>query len=253
MHSQKIKKPKLKMKRGSVSKVQQVKLKVQEIYLSLIAEQTLSKEDIFEYYVNRIWFGSGNNTRGIQKAAQYFFGKDVSQLNLGESAFLAGCINAPDTYNPLNNLNSENTVDHLSLATKRRNVTLELMMNHGYITEEEYNLAANQKLEFAINYTETTSSDPNQAYITQTLEEVMELTGQDPAIIPMDIYTALNQDVQKQADEICNGNIVTFPNEAFDVGFSMIDNETGEIIAVGPGRRYHSDSVKVDNSTEPQQ
>lgn len=244
---------KIENEEGSVSKVQQVKLKVQEIYLSLIAEQTLSKEDIFEYYVNRIWFGSGNNTRGIQKAAQYFFGKDVSQLNLGESAFLAGCINAPDTYNPLNNLNSENTVDHLSLATKRRNVTLELMMNHGYITEEEYNLAANQKLEFAINYTETTSSDPNQAYITQTLEEVMELTGQDPAIIPMDIYTALNQDVQKQADEICNGNIVTFPNEAFDVGFSMIDNETGEIIAVGPGRRYHSDSVKVDNSTEPQQ
>ncbi len=244
---------KIETEEGSVSKVQQVKLKVQEIYLSLIAEQTLSKEDIFEYYVNRIWFGSGNNTRGIQKAAQYFFGKDVSQLNLGESAFLAGCINAPDTYNPLNNLNSENTLDHLSLATKRRNVTLELMMNHGYITEEEYNLAANQKLEFAINYTETTSTDPNQAYITQTLEEVMELTGQDPAIIPMDIYTALNQDVQKQADEICNGNIVTFPNDAFDVGFSMIDNETGEIIAVGPGRRYHSDSVKVDNSTEPQQ
>ncbi len=244
---------KIESEQGSITKVQQIKLKVQEIYLSLIAEQSLSKEDIFEYYVNRIWFGSGNNTRGIQKAAQYFFGKDVSQLNLGESAFLAGCINAPDTYNPLNNLNSENTIDHLSLATKRRNVTLELMLSHGYITEEEYNLASNQKLEFAINYTETTSTDPNQAYITQTLEEVMELTGQDPAIIPMDIYTALNQDVQKQADEICNGNIVSFPNEAFDVGFSMIDNETGEIIAVGPGRRYHSDSVKVDNSTEPQQ
>ena len=244
---------KIESEEGSVSKVQQIKLKVQEIYLSLIAEQSLSKEDIFEYYVNRIWFGSGNNTRGIQKAAQYFFGKDVSQLNLGESAFLAGCINAPDTYNPLNNLNSENTIDHLSLATKRRNVTLELMLSHGYITEEEYNLASNQKLEFTINYTESTSTDPNQAYITQTLEEVMELTGQDPAIIPMDIYTALNQDVQKQADEICNGNIVTFPNDAFDVGFSMIDNETGEIIAVGPGRRYHSDSVKVDNSTEPQQ
>lgn len=81
---------KIESEEGSVSKVQQIKLKVQEIYLSLIAEQSLSKEDIFEYYVNRIWFGSGNNTRGIQKAAQYFFGKDVSQLNLGESAFLAG-------------------------------------------------------------------------------------------------------------------------------------------------------------------
>lgn len=239
---------------GTITTVQKLKLKVQEIYLSLIAEQSISKEQIFEYYVNRIWFGSGNNTRGIQKAAQYFFNKDVSQLNLGEAAFLAGCINAPDTYNPLNNLNeADSTVDHLQAAQKRRNVTLELMLQHGYITEDEYNLASNQDLAFSLQYIEKTSEDSNQAYITQTLTEVMELTGQDPAIIPMDIYTALNQDAQKQADEICNGNIVQFPNEAFDVGFSMIDNETGEIIAVGPGRRYHSDSVKVDNSTDTKQ
>lgn len=52
--------------KGSLSRFDQVKLKVQEIYLSLIAEQSVSKEKIFEYYVNRIWFGSGNNTRGIQ-------------------------------------------------------------------------------------------------------------------------------------------------------------------------------------------
>ena len=245
---------KIETEQGSVSTVQKLKLKVQEIYLSLIAEQSINKEQIFEYYVNRIWFGSGNNTRGIQKAAQYFFNKDVSQLNLGEAAFLAGCINAPDTYNPLNNLNEANTTtDHLKAAQNRRNVTLELMMQHGYITEEEYNLASNQDISFSLQYIERTSDDPNQAYITQTLSEVMELTGQDPAIIPMDIYTALNQDAQKQADEICNGNIVQYPDEAFDVGFSMIENDTGEIIAVGPGRRYHSDSVKIDNSTDSKQ
>ena len=245
---------KLETEQGTITTVQKLKLKVQEIYLSLIAEQSINKEQIFEYYVNRIWFGSGNNTRGIQKAAQYFFNKDVSQLNLGEAAFLAGCINAPDTYNPLNNLNEANTtLDHLKAAQKRRNVTLELMMQHGYITEEEFNLASNQDLSFSLQYIERKSDDPNQAYITQTLSEVMELTGQDPAIIPMDIYTALNQDAQKQADEICNGNIVQFPNDAFDVGFSMIENDTGEIIAVGPGRRYHSDSVKIDNSTDTKQ
>lgn len=52
---------------GSYTTVDQIKLKVQEIYLSLIAEQTIDKEAIFEFYVNRIWFGSGGNTRGIQK------------------------------------------------------------------------------------------------------------------------------------------------------------------------------------------
>ena len=76
---------KIETEQGPVTTVQKLKLKVQEIYLSLIAEQSINKEQIFEYYVNRIWFGSGNNTRGIQKAAQYFFNKDVSQLNLGEA------------------------------------------------------------------------------------------------------------------------------------------------------------------------
>ena len=166
---------KLETEQGTVTTVQKLKLKVQEIYLSLIAEQSINKEQIFEYYVNRIWFGSGNNTRGIQKAAQYFFNKDVSQLNLGEAAFLAGCINAPDTYNPLNNLNEANTkLDHLKAAQNRRNVTLELMLQHGYITEEEFNLASNQDLSFSLQYIEKTNEDPNQAYITQTLSEVME-------------------------------------------------------------------------------
>ena len=70
---------KIQNEQGSISAFTKIKLKIQEIYLSLIAEQTLNKEEIFDYYVNRIWFGSGDNTRGIQKAANYFFNKDVSE------------------------------------------------------------------------------------------------------------------------------------------------------------------------------
>ena len=239
---------------GKFNKLANIKLKIQEIYLSLIAEQNIDKEDIFEYYVNRIWFGSGGNTRGIQKASHYFFGKDVSELNLNESAFLAGCINAPATYNPMNNINSENSeFDFLAAATKRRNVTLALMKQHGYITDEEYQLTRGTPLEFALDYKETITSNANQAFIDQTIEECKKLTGQDPSIIPMDIYTSLNQDVQKYADDICNGDVVPFPNEAFDIGFGVIDNKTGEIIAVAPGRRYHSDKIRIDNSMDRKQ
>lgn len=234
--------------KGSISKIEQVELKIQEIYLSLIAEQSISKEQIFEYYVNRIWFGSGGNTRGIQKAAQYYFSKDVSQLNLSEAAFLAGSVNAPDRYNPMNNLyDVEN--DHLAAATERRNETLMLMLNHGYITQTEYDLAVNTDIAYSINYSNASiTTDPNQAYIDQTIEEVSSLTGQDPSVVPMDIYSALNQDVQNQADQICAGNIVPWPDDALDTGFSVIDNASGEIIAVGPGRTYHTDVVKYDNS-----
>ena len=174
--------------KGSISKLDQVKLKIQEIYLSLIAEQSIGKEEIFEYYVNRIWFGSGNNTRGIQKASQYFFGKDVSQLNLSEAAFLAGCINAPGQYNPLANM-YDSEVDHLELAQERRNVTLQLMNQHGYISDNEYKLASSTDLSLALNYKEITSTDPNEAFIDQAIAETISLTGQDPGIIPMDIYT----------------------------------------------------------------
>ncbi|WP_289108283.1 transglycosylase domain-containing protein [uncultured Dubosiella sp.] len=237
---------------GKYNKLTQLKLKIQEIYLALIAEQSINKEDIFDFYVNRIWFGSGQNTRGVQKAAKYFFNKDVSELNLGEAAFLAGAINAPYNNNPLNNIDNGSEVDFLKAATERRNTTLRLMLQHGYITEEEYELAKNARLEFALQTNLTVKVDPNAAFIQQTIEECKTLTGQDPSIIPMDIYTSLNQDVQKQADEICNGNIVPFPNEAFDVGFAVIDNASGEIIAVGPGRNYHTNSER-DNSKDARQ
>ena len=245
---------KLLKENGSISKYEQVKLKVQEIYLSLVAEQSVSKEQIFEYYVNRIWFGSGNSTRGIQKACQYYFGKNVQDINLEEAAFLAGCINAPGQYNPLAN-ESDTTVDHLTAGQNRRNTTLDLMLQHGYITQTEHDLAVNTKLSYSLNPQVQTSDseDPNEAYIDMVIDEVKELTGQDPGVIPMDIYTSLNTSVQNEADKICKGETIAFPNDAFDVGFSVIDNSTGEIIAIGPGRTYHTDSTKINNANDRKQ
>lgn len=248
---------KLLEENGSISKLEKIKLKIQEIYLALIAEQTIDKEDIIEYYLNRIWFGSGRNTRGIQKAAKYYFNKDVTQLNLGEAAFLAGSINAPYTNNPLNNIHSvgdsTDTIDHLAAGQQRRNTTLELMLKHGYITEEEYNLEKSVDLAFALDWRETITIDPNQAYIDQVISEAAKLSGQDPAIIPMDIYTALNQSAQAELDKIMTGTVIPFPNEMIDFGTTIINNTTGEIIAVGAGRHYHSDSVKQDNSLNTRQ
>ncbi len=243
---------KISNEKGSVSKLDQIKLKIQEIYLSLIAEQTIEKEEIMEYYLNRIWFGSAGSTRGIQKAAKYYFNKDVSELNLPESAFLAGAINAPALYNPLNN-RSDSEFDHLAAATERRNTTLDLMLQHGYITQEEHDLAVNTDLALSLNYIPQVSTDANEAYINQVISEAIQLTGQDPAIIPMDIYTALNQDVQGEVDRVMNGEVIPFPNEAFDVGLAITNPQSGEIIAVGPGRRYHEQDVKQDNSINTRQ
>lgn len=245
---------KIEAEKGSVSKLDEVKLKIQEIYLALIAEQTIDKEAIFDYYVNRIWFGSGQATRGIQKAAQYYFNKDVSQLNLGEAAFLAGAINSPASYNPISN-KYDDSQDYLKNATNRRNVTLALMLDHGYITEEEYELAKNSRLEFALTETTMDNSNPYTPYIMQTIDECITLTGQDPNVIPMDIYTAMNPGAQQQCNAILAGQVgeVVFPNDQLEIGFSVIDNQSGEILCVAPGRQYGQGATDRDNSIDRKQ
>ena len=106
--------------------------------MELEKSNEINKRTILELYLNKINFGGNRNIRGVQKASEYYFGKDVSELNLAESAMLAGIINAPNAYNPFNNL---------ELATERRNQVLYLMNYHGYISDDEYKLAKNIKVE----------------------------------------------------------------------------------------------------------
>lgn len=187
------------------SPLEKIEHKIQEIYLSMRLDHLESKEDILVAYLNKINFGSSMNTRGIQKAAEYYFGKDVEQLNLSESAFLAGVVNAPALYNPYKGYSKEYQTNYYKAATQRRNETLSMMLMHGYITENEYNLAKSTKLAFQVNgepsETETSSY---QYYITQAAEEARKLTGVDPATTSMKIYTALDRDVQDQMNKIAD-------------------------------------------------
>ena len=84
-----------------------IKRKMQEIVLALELElrTDITKQQIIAMYINKVNYG--DNIRGVQKAAEYYFGKDAKNLNLTESAFLAGLINSPNTYNPYNDLYKE--------------------------------------------------------------------------------------------------------------------------------------------------
>ncbi len=96
--------------------------KVKEWILTKKIERTYSKDEIMERYLNHIYFGEG--AWGIQTAAGTYFGKDVSELTLGESAMLAGMIKAPSALSP---------IKHLDKAVERRNLVLSLMEKEGYI------------------------------------------------------------------------------------------------------------------------
>ena len=76
--------------------------KIREALLAFRLEAVYSKDEIMEMYLNKVYFGAG--AYGVQAAARTYFGKDVSQLNLAESALIAGLVKSPNNYNPLRNL-----------------------------------------------------------------------------------------------------------------------------------------------------
>jgi penicillin-binding protein 1A len=102
--------------------------KFQEILLARRLEKTLSKEEILMLYANEIFFGHGRY--GVQEASRYYFGKDVSELNVGESALLAGLPKGPNHYSPKKPKNHERAKD-------RQSYVLQEMMHNGYLTPEE--------------------------------------------------------------------------------------------------------------------
>ncbi|MGX8834789.1 transglycosylase domain-containing protein [Amedibacillus sp. YH-ame6] len=216
--------------------VEKVERKLQEIYMSMRLESQTSKTWIMESYLNRINFG--DQARGIEKGAQYFFGKSVEELNLSEAAYLAGCINAPNTYNPYNGYDAKTKVNYYAAAAQRRDETLAMMLRHGFITQEEHDLAKSTKLALQVVGKDNGTEDPFKKYMDAAAQEVYQYTGKkyDPATTPMIVYTNLNREAQLAANEIADGKVVDLYDDYLQIGFSVINAKTGGIEAFCPGR-----------------
>jgi penicillin-binding protein 1A len=109
--------------------------KLKELITSINIEQTFTKTQIMELYLNSVYFGHG--TYGVQAASNQYFGKDVSDLRLDESAILIGLLPAPARYSPIR---------HADRALERRNLVLRIMKEQGYIEENEYQLVIKKVL-----------------------------------------------------------------------------------------------------------
>lgn len=232
---------------AGTSKTKDIEYKIQQIDLAMKLESKSSKQKIFEMYLNKMNFGGIGNIRGVEKASEQYFGKRVSELNIAESAMLAGVINSPYYYNPYTYL------DH---ATKRRNEVLYQMLNHGYITKEQYTLAKSIKVEDLLQDPSVTidNSHDYQAYIDYALQEAQSITGQDPLNVSMEIYTAMDPNVQTTMEEIQAGtnSLVSFPDELMEVGVIAQNNQNGEIIAIGGGRNYAAGGAMLLNHATAQ-
>lgn len=115
--------------------------KVKEWVKAYQIERMLSKQQILELYLNVIFVGQGNS--GVQVGAQYYFNKDAKDLNLVESAFLAGINNAPNAYTPYGEKSYKKNDEKKTKINNRTKTVLKKMKELGSISEEEYNKACN--------------------------------------------------------------------------------------------------------------
>jgi penicillin-binding protein 1A len=169
--------------------------KLIEAALAFRVETELTKEEILEAYVNRIYFGSG--TYGVEAASQTYFGKPASRLNLQEGATLAGLIRSPNRFSPLNNPEG---------SIRERNIVLGRMLDLGFVTQSEHDEAAASPL-IAMPRTRTWPED-NWAMdaILRELELVLDDGQMDGG--GLKIYTTIDGPLQRAAEESVAARLV---------------------------------------------
>ena len=212
------------VKNNLTSTEQTITRKFKDVYLAVFfMEKKYTKEEILEFYVNDSYLGGP--AYGVEEASKYYFGKSVSDLSLPEAAIIAGLFQAPSGYNPYNYPEKTET---------RMNTVLNLMVRHGYITEEEEEIA--KSIDITSLLVGQSDEQQYQGFIDYVVNEVEEKTGNDPNMVSMEIHTTMVPSIQDGLNTILSGEGYTWPDEYIQAGISVVDVKTGAISALGTGR-----------------
>ena len=232
-----------------------IQRKIQEIILSFKAEKELSKKEILSLYLNKVNFG--DNIRGIQKAAEYYFGKDANQLSLNEAAFLAGIVNAPNGNNPYNAAVYDE-IAYLNNANDRKNEVLDLMEYHGYITKTEAELNKNVRIENLVVGKDSKFKETNtyyQSFIDAVINEAQEVTGKNPYTTAMNIYTSMDPYMQEYVYNMQNHpelfeDKYKFRHDDQQNALVVLNNQTGALVALGGGRNQADEARQFNRAVD---
>ena len=211
-----------------------IKRKFTDIYISMFQiEMNYSKEEILEFYANSYYLGSG--AYGVEQAAQTYFNKSADELNLAEAAMIAGLFQSPVSYDP--NINPDRT-------EARRQTVLSLMKRHGYITDEEYEIAKDMTVDKIVikGNSSTTDNAQYRGFINAVAEEVEDKTGYNPYQYSMKIYTTMDKEKQDVLNDIMDGTSYNWENDVVQAGVVAIDNKTGGISAISNGRNQNGET-----------
>ena len=245
-----------------------VNRKVREIFRALEFEKNYTKEEILELYLNMIYLGKG--CYGVQTAAQFYFGKDVSELTAAECASLIAITNNPSLYGPMYDVtytrDDGTTVTPRDLNKQRQLNILKQMSEvgmHGkaedgtppYLTQDEYAAAKEEPLLFTDGTTEadeivkkaTGGIKINSWFVDQVIWDVsadlakkLEISEKEARILINSsgyrIYTTMDLDIQELAESVyedrSNLDVTSRSGQPLQSGITIMDPYTGDIVAI---------------------
>jgi penicillin-binding protein 1A len=204
-----------------------IRRKLEELVLALWLELRLSKLDILELYLNRVYFGGG--AYGVETAAQRFFHKSAREVTLGEAAVLAGLLKAPSRYSPASNP---------AVARARAKSVLGAMVEAGYLTAREADAAGDVDIAFAepVQRAQTCFDYAVDAVLERLFREIGSPASE------VIVETTIDRDVQCRAQTLVHDALEKEAVEARvgQAGLVLMDREGG--IRAVVGGRDHAES-----------
>src|SRR3989344_6650868 len=221
------------IKNALLTQDKSISRKIKEWVLSVKLEGVMSKDEILTLYLNEAPYGG--NIYGTEEASRSFFGKHASEVNLAEAAYLAALPNAPSYYSPYGG--------NRKALENRKNLVLERMLKKGFVSQDEYDAALDEKVEFlpqesvglkAPHFVMTVKKELEKQYG----EEVMQSSG-------FRVITTLNYDLQAKAEEIAKRyaleNEVKY--KASNASLTAVDVKNGDVLVMVGSRNYFDQNI----------
>jgi penicillin-binding protein 1B len=210
--------------------------KFQEQFLSIVLETRATKDEILELYLNDVYLGQRGSyaIHGVAEASRVFFGKDVTNVSLAEAATIAGVIQAPGRHSPFSSS---------TRSRDRRNVVLQAMADAGYVSQAAAERAGREPMQTVARAMETEAP-----YFVDLLGQT--LTDRYPGLLsgtrPVDIWTTLDSDLQRLAQEAVQAGAVSIDAQLArkqikgqaQIALIAVQPGTGDILAYIGGRSY---------------
>lgn len=209
-----------------------IERKLREIILSLELDRRYSKEQILEWYLNQVPFGS--NSYGVEAASQTYFKKSISEISLAQSATLAALIQSPSHLSPYG--------DYKDKLLRRKDFVLDQMLEEGFITKEEAEVAKKEELIF-----ENSKDLKAPHFVIYIIENYLKPKyGEDLNYLKshgMNIYTSIDLGLQEFAEKAVKDQVkINRESNAYNAALVALDPKTGEILAMVGSADWNEES-----------